>query len=332
MMAPESGNAIEKAASAWVARMASGNVSIADRGDLQVWLDADPRRRGAYVRAQAMWRMLDVVASNSRLDEDDPQSNITRLAVSRPPADGIAAYVSRRGLIAGGGALAASLALALAIPSMNKPKPQSFVTASGQIKQFSLSDGSHILLDRASRVDVAMLSDERQVNLLHGEGWFEVAKDKARPFIVQSGDMRVRAVGTAFSVSRGDDMQLIVTEGVVELSFTTMPKPLRLHRGESATIDRHGQLRLAVLTEDAIRRRLAWREGSIGLDGETLGEAAARFNRYNHMQVVINDEQLSREQVVGWFSVTDPQGFAEAAGAMLNAHVVRQNGAIHLSR
>jgi transmembrane sensor len=42
----------------------------------------------------------------------------------------------------------------------------------------------------------------RQVKLDRGEAWFQVAKDPQRPFVVESGPVRVRAVGTAFSVRR----------------------------------------------------------------------------------------------------------------------------------
>src|SRR3546814_17114732 len=54
------------------------------------------------------------------------------------------------------------------------------------------------------------------IALKSGEAWFQVAKDRARPFVVEIGDVRVRAVGTAFSVRReahGVDVQ--GTEGVV---------------------------------------------------------------------------------------------------------------------
>src|SRR3546814_19688281 len=53
---------------------------------------------------------------------------------------------------------------------------------------------------------------------LFRSAWFQVAKDRARPFVVEVGDVRVRAVGTAFGVKRtagGVDVQ--VTEGVVEV-------------------------------------------------------------------------------------------------------------------
>lgn len=47
--------------------------------------------------------------------------------------------------------------------------------------------------------------------------WFEVAKDARRPFVVASGDVRVRAAGTAFSVRRRETgVEILVTESVVE--------------------------------------------------------------------------------------------------------------------
>src|SRR3546814_15118414 len=63
-----------------------------------------------------------------------------------------------------------------------------------------------------------MKPEVRQVALKDGEAWFQVAKDRARPFVVEIGDVRVRAVGTAFAVKRtAAGVDVPVTEGVVEI-------------------------------------------------------------------------------------------------------------------
>ncbi|MNC99026.1 hypothetical protein D3C83_171720 [compost metagenome] len=59
----------------------------------------------------------------------------------------------------------------------------------------------------------------------------------------------------------------------------------------------------------------------VGLDGETLAEAAAEFNRYNDRQIVIDDPALGQERLVGYFRATDPESFARAAANTLGAQV-----------
>src|SRR5258706_3413361 len=72
-------------------------------------------------------------------------------------------------------------------------------------------------MNTQSAVEVAMHPNVREVALTRGEAWFKVAHDVRRPFIVSAGRIRVRAVGTAFSVRRHDDgADVQVTEGVIE--------------------------------------------------------------------------------------------------------------------
>jgi transmembrane sensor len=81
-----------------------------------------------------------------------------------------------------------------------------------------------------------------------------------------------------------------------------------------------------------IERSLAWREGQIVLEGETLDEAVAQFNRYNNKKLVISDPGLAAEKLVGQFHATDPQTFAEAVATTLGAQVYEQGDTIRLSR
>jgi transmembrane sensor len=232
-----------------------------------------------------------------------------------------------------GGAIAASLAAALVLPNFMRSGSEIFTGSPGRIRQVVLADGSRLHLAGASSVEVAFRDDERRVKLLQGEGWFEVAKDRSRPFIVETGDVSVRAVGTAFSVGRFDGQaEVLVTEGIIDLTTVRGGAvAARMHQGDIAKIGRGG-LRLAKLTDEETRRQLAWREGGISLDGETLVQAAAMFNRFNTTQIAIDDTALSKQAVVGWFAFNDPQGFSRAAASMFDADVTRQGNTIRLTR
>ena len=81
-----------------------------------------------------------------------------------------------------------------------------------------------------------------------------------------------------------------------------------------------------------IERSLAWRNGEIALDGESLGDAASQFNRYNSRQIVIDDANLARERFVGLFRTNEPESFAAAVAATIGAKISETDKVIRLSR
>ena len=58
------------------------------------------------------------------------------------------------------------------------------------------------MVNSASRLRVAFTRDRRDIDLAQGEAWFEVARNRNRPFTVHAGPVRVQAVGTAFDVRK----------------------------------------------------------------------------------------------------------------------------------
>ena len=99
--------------------------------------------------------------------------------------------------------------------------------------------------------------------------------------------------------------------------------------GDSAFVPYQGADVVRVAYQPAeVTRKLAWREREIILRQETLSDAAAEFNRYNDVQIVINDPVLGRERLVGGFRVDAPDSFARAVHAALDAPVSIGDGRI----
>jgi transmembrane sensor len=196
-----------------------------------------------------------------------------------------------------------------------------------------LADGSLVAINTTTALDVTMKPKSRQILLRRGEAWFQVAKDAERPFVVSAGHVRVRAVGTAFSVRRdGDGVDVMVTEGVVEtwVEGQTGPRQ-RLAAGNRIQLVGYTAPVVAESPSE-IERSLAWRNGEIALDGESLGDAAGQFNRYNSRQIVIDDADLARERFVGLFRTNEPESFAAAVAATIGATINEDDKIIRLSR
>ncbi|HKQ81318.1 MAG TPA: FecR domain-containing protein [Steroidobacteraceae bacterium] len=106
----------------------------------------------------------------------------------------------------------------------------SYTTAVGQQETVALVDGSTLTLNTNSQVKVEYSDQYRDVQVLQGEVYFQVAKNSHRPFRVYAGNGRVQAVGTAFTVYlRDESMDVTVTEGRISLAS--------LAHGASALLD-----------------------------------------------------------------------------------------------
>ncbi len=316
---------IDEQAAAWVVRRSNGSVET--EAEFQAWYAADARHRGAFLRAEAAWTLLDraQVLSHGPASADNMSANhadLLRLEPVRPARRKPAAArsVSRRALMMAG--MAASIGAVVAT-SYALSRRLSLRTAPGELRKVPLKDHSLATINTDSQIEVDMSPTLRHIGLVKGEAWFEVAKDPNAPFVVSAGDIRVRAVGTAFSVRRHEaGAEVLVTEGTVE-TWNVRDKAgrVRLIAGNTAFVSNRPVPVAVAFAPDEIARRLAWRDRRIVLDHETLADAAAEFNRYNQLKIVVADPALGRQTLVGGFAVDQPDAFARAVHLTLNAPV-----------
>lgn len=305
-------------AAAWVAREDRGALDARTRDARDAWLRADPRHLGAYARARAV------------------SAQATRAAATmgaRGSADGGGTPRWLRGLaLAAGVAAVAWLAHAMLPPPA--PQVQAHRTGRGEILRMPLADGSVVTLDSETELEVAFTPGRRDVRLLRGEALFDVASDRTRPFVVRSAQATATAVGTSFSVSTPADaqgaVQVLVREGKVDVAAGARSRVARLEANETAVARPGAPIRVERLPPQAVRDRLAWREGMLAFQGDTLAAAARRFLRYSQVRIVIDDPALASRRVAGLYSANDPAGFARSVALSLGVVAERRGDTIHL--
>lgn len=293
---------IDAEAARWILRLDRDGRTPELETELETWLRADPRRKGAFLRAEAAWVVMDRAGwSASAEGRAKPRVELTR----------------RHALFAGG------IAAGLAAVGAYVLRPSKYATEVGEVRRLPLSDGSIAEINTASTIQVSLHPDQRIVRMDQGEAWFQVAKDANRPFVVEAGSVRVRAVGTAFSVRRRQNgADVMVTEGIVETwTEGARDKPVRLTAGEKAYVSEADPVNRIVSAPSEIDRELAWRDGNIDLAGESLADAVAEFNRHNRRKLVIADPSIANEPLYGVFHANDPQGFAQAVRVSLDIDV-----------
>ncbi|GGY09410.1 DUF4880 domain-containing protein [Massilia dura] len=314
-------SSIDDAALEWVARESAGPLDDAAQAAFETWYLANPRHQGAYLRARAIAHSVDQVTVQASLK---PRPDVAA------PAGAAAPVRSRRAFVFGGALAAGIAAIGVTALAPDLQGRATYETARGEFRKVQLADRSAISINSGSEVAVHLTDTQRRVTLGHGEAWFEVAKDRRRPFVVEAGDVRVRAVGTAFSVRRHADggAEVLVTEGVVEVWANGGTAPRRtLAAGEVAMVPADGSAARISADAGAVQRRLAWREGQLVFQNEPLGAAVAEFNRYNARQIVVADPALHRKPLVGRYRIDQPEEFANDVHALLNVPVaIRADG------
>lgn len=316
-MVRQSSREIDAEAAGWAARLDRGPLSGGEQQALDDWLAADVRRVGAFARARGI--ALYTERARALGPDYDPDAFCATPAASRaavPRAHGARWW-------AAGAALAASVVAAVVFVGLPSTDPgERYETRLGEMRVVSLADGSVLTLNTRSQAVVHYTTERREVQLLRGEGLFEVARDPARPFEVDAGETRVRAVGTSFTVRRPEDapVEVLVREGEVEVDSPQGPlAPVRL-RANMKLVAAASAVPVSVEPAE-IHRELAWREGRIAFEGETLSQAAEQFARYSDTRIVIVDPALAEERITGLFQANDPVGFSRAVATSLGLHV-----------
>jgi transmembrane sensor len=289
------------------------------------WVAEHPAHGYAFAKVEAAWelseRLGEIAPADPRcplkgsanngppVPADDPDSLADAVGRSAPEAT---RWRPTRRMLAG--TIAASV-LAVAIGGTVALQLDHAVdhyrTEIGEKRVVRLADGSVVRLNTGSSIEVALGKKARSIRLLRGEASFDVAHDTARPFIVEADGAKVRAVGTAFSVRlRPDLTEVTVTQGVVLVRDAQAPGR-RVTAGNAAAV-RQGAIAVTPLGGRDIARRLAWQQGRLSFDGDTLAQAVEEFNRYRTSPIVIGDPALSGLRIGGTFRSDRSDDFAHA--------------------
>ncbi len=151
----------------------------------------------------------------------------------------------------------------------------------------TLADGTHVWLNAESRLKypAVFTGKERRV-YLEGEGYFDVARDTAKPFFVETREQSVQVLGTAFNVyayagERVNYATLVRGQVLVEDKQTGANRVLR--PGEQVCLDvTDGK---AVVREVDVRKEIAWKDGLFVFNGQTLEQIMSKLARWYNITV-----------------------------------------------
>ena len=314
-----SNSGLEDAASFWAVRLSSPDCTPEDRMAFDAWRREDAAHHAVFERTQRSAAFVDSLVADPLMQELVEQARVE----TRPA--GLAFFAGhwmRAGIAAmaliGIGLGALFVSGTLGTNGQNKlpehtaaSSPfKSYETAIGERSTIALTDGSTLILNTDTQVEVRYQVRERDIKLVKGQAIFEVAKDASRPFIVTAGDKRIIALGTAFDVRLDGvaGVEVVLIKGRVSVDEAPSLKanlrkqraaPIELAAGERLIAHRGAPV---TVQKTNTKEATSWREGRLTFRDVSLAEAVKEMNRYSPQKLVLSDDaRVQRIKVSGIF-------------------------------
>ena len=308
---------IEEYASDLLQRSHFWEWSEQDQQELDAWLARSVAHRVAYVRLETAWKRTGRLAA-LRASGDAPETRIGRRISLR-----VAAVVVAIVAIGLGAAL-----------FLSRPHEETYATSVGGHKTVLLADGSRVELSTDTVLRVATNNGGRMAWLDKGEAFFQIKHDAVHPFVVMTQGARVTDLGTAFLVRRDTErLEVALVQGRAKFDAADADgrPPAVLKPGDEIVATAN----TVFVTRQSLRKlsnELGWRRGVLVFDNTTLADAAAEFNRFNRLKMIIADPAVARLTIDGTFPTGNVQAFTAVARHILGLHTEHYGDEVVISR
>ncbi|MBX3302872.1 MAG: FecR family protein [Nitrospira sp.] len=304
---------------AWFARLRSERCSPDEQQAFESWRNQTPSHARAYEEVLALW------------DDPDLREAANEAALALPRSEPGAAVRFRPQIQVRQFMIAAMIAGLVVLTGLQLDLPVRLLsdhsTSTGEQRVVTLSDHSTVTLNAQSAIDEAFDDSTRRVRLLKGEAFFQVAHNELKPFVVDSGAITARAVGTAFVVRQeSNGIRVTVTEGVVELAPLQPAWPsLRLTVGQQVSVTTE---RVSPVQGVDPSQATAWLRGRLVVDNVRFGDVIDELRRYYPGTILIWNSAMNEIRVSGNYNIADPAAMLIALNETLPVNMAKMSDRI----
>lgn len=221
--------------------------------------------------------------------------------------------MSRRSVLGGMAGLTVIGAGAMLGPQLVLQARADYVTATAELRRVTLKDGTQVTLGPDSAIRSRFGDRFRNVELMVGMAFFDVAPDTARPFQVMTGDLVATALGTAFDVSNDAGyLAVSVDHGAVDVKVqaAVLPAQPPVGAGEWLSFDARSSSFERGMRD--VSQIAAWRDGLLVADRDSIASVVARIARWKSGRVVLAQSGFGAERISGVFDLNQPLSALEA--------------------
>ncbi|MEZ2440833.1 FecR family protein [Chitinophaga sp. RCC_12] len=242
----------------------------------KTWSGLTPASQLSPVEAQSLY---DQIKENPRFSEDVPVLKPRRWL----------AYAAGILVLIGAGVAAWLLTKPAGQPALVY---EEVLAPAGKRVRLVLEDSTEVWLNNGSKLKypVAFTGNTREL-YVEGEACFDVTRRDQQPFIVHSGDVAVKVLGTVFNIQAYQQSQLAVTvvSGKVSVAAGTTSLGI-LHPNQK--LEYEAASRQAKIVTVNAASLLAWKKGELIMDNVTMEQAAAIIGRWYNVQVELGNDAI----------------------------------------
>ncbi len=312
----------------WIAKYLSREITAEEQELLSAWLNENPEHRQLFEQFQKAWNSTEELHASFEPDVDAAWNKLkhrigqgqtvnvkkgeTTLIKLWPPS-----FLK----------IAASIALILAVSGIAlyflKSTRHRFVEVASQDTRtlFILPDSSHVWLQPHSTLSYSHdFGKQKRDVKLNGEGFFDVKRDEATPFIVVGQKTQVRVLGTSFVVHarQGDEKEfVVVASGKVQFGEATNPaNAVVLTKGDEASFLPEKPLDVR---RNASQNAVAWKTNRLQFDNTSLQQVLDDLELYFDIQVRTDNPALLKCQFTGTFELPSAEEVLNLVCLSLNS-------------
>ena len=295
------------------------------------WIDSNEANKKYFEQYQLIWERSKELASKTDVDEGEAWERFSKYREEKNREAKIVVITPRKSIpwvrIAAIFILIAAGTLAYLL-KYNQSENLVAIHSNENVLKDTLPDGSVITLNKRSVLSYPkqFSGNTRTVNL-EGEAFFSVAPDKAKPFIIHTGDVGIKVVGTSFNVrNTADKTEVIVETGIVQVSKEQ--QSVELNPKEMATVFKDQPAPVKQKNQDDLYNY--YRTKEFVCNGTALSKLVEILNEAYDANIVIGDNRLKDLQLNTTFRNEGLDEILKVIAATFNIHVEKKNGQILL--
>jgi transmembrane sensor len=295
-----------------IARSFTGKLSEEETNYLKLWKEESKENNDEYSDYKDLWERSKILSHKLSVNTQEALAETRRKA-------GINSFYIRWKQIALQAAAVLIISIVFSILYTNisrkeaatdveKTVYQHVKAACGTQTKIELEDGTIVFINSGSELSFPNSFSDKDVRLvkLSGEGYFTVAKNKEKPFIVEINKLQVKVLGTSFNVEaypNNSNTTIALVEGQIELqqngenrspNITTMkPNQIAVFNNSSESLN--------LKTETDLSKYIDWKEGKIVFSNDPISIVMEKLENWYNVDIDLADNKLQKYRFTGTF-------------------------------
>ncbi len=203
--------------------------------------------------------------------------------------------------------------------------PETLTVQTGEVfTELTLPDGSVVSLNQNTTFQYPeKFRKGQRIVALDGEAYFKVAHDPGKPFVLEHNNIRIKVLGTSFSVKTGaqeDNLEVVLINGQVAVYYENEGiDPQTLYPGEKAEVEKSGHH--IEVSRNNNPNFLSWKTGLFIFEDETLENIVSVLNNAYNKKIILRDDHLRHCRMTATFDRQPLDAVLEIIAATLDLRI-----------